>query len=296
MPMPDGLFPRRMLRHHGHRKNPPQPAAYSPWGSLPVTRIRAEAIQAAIRPSGEALLRKSSVVYPKEGPIIISSSRVVLVLSRVHVAPRSCNFSGTGRLGGRAVRVVGFSVTVLTALGTGGDYITAPRRNRGKKESKVDRGTTLPLTYHPTLTGSGEHLACQDEPDGGEIPVSHGRGGVMTGHPPLYTTRARVGIREIRARGLSQRLAPSLLFVAPHLWIGLPPDPPSRRRPRPSPYLRLHEHLVRGLTPRKSCAMPGAHVMCQPPGSRGRVDAMVRCSSRLRLIRPASVWRNPHLL
>ena len=40
------------------------------------------------------------------------------------------------------------------------------------------------------------------------------------------------------------------LFVAPHFWIGLPPDPASRRRPCPSPNLRLRDHLVRGLSPR----------------------------------------------
>jgi len=40
------------------------------------------------------------------------------------------------------------------------------------------------------------------------------------------------------------------LLVAPHLWIGLPPDPTSRWRPCPSPILRLCEYLVRGLTHR----------------------------------------------
>jgi len=40
------------------------------------------------------------------------------------------------------------------------------------------------------------------------------------------------------------------LFVAPRFWIGLPSNPASRRRPCPSPNLRLREHLVRGLTPR----------------------------------------------
>ena len=40
------------------------------------------------------------------------------------------------------------------------------------------------------------------------------------------------------------------LFVAPHLWIGLPSDNTSRCCPCPSPNLRLREHLVRGLAPR----------------------------------------------
>jgi hypothetical protein len=34
------------------------------------------------------------------------------------------------------------------------------------------------------------------------------------------------------------------LYVAPHLRIGLPPDPASRRRPCRSPILRLCEYLV----------------------------------------------------
>ena len=53
------------------------------------------------------------------------------------------------------------------------------------------------------------------------------------------------------------------LFVAPHLWIGLPPDPTSRGRPCPSPSLRLREHLARGLAPREFCAMSGTHVPAQ---------------------------------
>ena len=39
------------------------------------------------------------------------------------------------------------------------------------------------------------------------------------------------------------------LYVALHLWIGLPPDPASRRRPCPSSNLRLRENLVQGLSP-----------------------------------------------
>jgi hypothetical protein len=50
-----------------------------------------------------------------------------------------------------------------------------------------------------------------------------------------------------------------LLFVALHFWIGLPSDPASRRRPCPSPNLRLRENLVSGLSPDWSCAMPGTH-------------------------------------
>ena len=49
------------------------------------------------------------------------------------------------------------------------------------------------------------------------------------------------------------------LFVAPRFRIGLPSDPASRRRPCPSPCLRLGENLAWGLPPHKSCAMPGTH-------------------------------------
>ena len=50
------------------------------------------------------------------------------------------------------------------------------------------------------------------------------------------------------------------LFVAPRFRIGLPPDPASRRRPCPSPCLRLREHLARGLSPRKRHILPGTHL------------------------------------
>ena len=56
------------------------------------------------------------------------------------------------------------------------------------------------------------------------------------------------------------------LFIAPQFWIGLPPDPASRRRPCPSPCLRLRLYLARGLTPRKLCAMPGTHALNQRRG------------------------------
>ena len=50
------------------------------------------------------------------------------------------------------------------------------------------------------------------------------------------------------------------LFVAPCFRIGLPPDPASRRRPCPSPSLRLRFYLARGLSPRSLCTMPGTHM------------------------------------
>jgi hypothetical protein len=39
------------------------------------------------------------------------------------------------------------------------------------------------------------------------------------------------------------------LFIAPQLWIQLPSDPASRRRPCRSPSLRLCENLAPGLAP-----------------------------------------------
>jgi hypothetical protein len=57
------------------------------------------------------------------------------------------------------------------------------------------------------------------------------------------------------------RTTPPLQFlcVAPRVWMGLPSDPASRRRPSPAPRRRLREHLARGLSPRSFCAMPGTH-------------------------------------
>jgi hypothetical protein len=75
--------------------------------------------------------------------------------------------------------------------------------------------------------------------------------GGLHGHVPARPGRTKPHIR--------------FLFVAPHVWIGLPSDPASRRRPCPSPNLRLRVHLVRGLPPRSCRAMPGTHVRHQPP-------------------------------
>ena len=41
--------------------------------------------------------------------------------------------------------------------------------------------------------------------------------------------------------------------------LRLPSDPASRRCPCPFPCLRLGENLAWGLSPHKSCAMPGTH-------------------------------------
>ena len=64
-------------------------------------------------------------------------------------------------------------------------------------------------------------------------PIAHGG---LRGHVPPRPERATPPTQ--------------FLFVAPRVWIGLPSDPASRRRPCPSPRLRLREHLARGLAPR----------------------------------------------
>jgi hypothetical protein len=71
--------------------------------------------------------------------------------------------------------------------------------------------------------------------------------GGLRGHVPTRPERTTPHIR--------------FLFVAPRFWIGLPPDLASRRRPCPSPCLRLRENLAWGLPPHKFCAMPGTHVV-----------------------------------
>jgi len=52
--------------------------------------------------------------------------------------------------------------------------------------------------------------------------------------------------------------------------------------------LRVNSHLVRGLLPRKSCAMPGAHVSNHPP-ARSAVSCMPLLGGRIHhLMSPAS--------
>ena len=59
-----------------------------------------------------------------------------------------------------------------------------------------------------------------------------------------------------------ERVTPQIRFVyiAPRFRIGLPSDPASRRRPCPSPSLRLLLYLASGLSPDEFRAMPGTHV------------------------------------
>ena len=77
----------------------------------------------------------------------------------------------------------------------------------------------------------------------GFIKHTHSADGGLRRHVP-----ARPGCTTPRIR---------FLFVAPCFRIGLPPNPASRRRPCPSPSLRLRFYLARGLSPRSLCTMPG---------------------------------------
>jgi hypothetical protein len=59
--------------------------------------------------------------------------------------------------------------------------------------------------------------------------------GGLHGHVPARPERATPQIR--------------FVYLAPRFWIGLPSDPTSRRRPCPSPSLRLLLYLASGLAP-----------------------------------------------
>jgi len=80
--------------------------------------------------------------------------------------------------------------------------------------------------------------------------------GGLRGHVPARPERATPQIR--------------FVYLAPRFWIELPSDPASRRRPCPSPSLRLLLYLTSGLSPDSLCAMLGTHAQVQaaPLGAR----------------------------
>ena len=82
--------------------------------------------------------------------------------------------------------------------------------------------------------GKTRYLRCIDAGFTKCIPVAEGG---LCGHVP---TRPGCITPPIR-----------FLFIAPPLWIELPSDPASRRRPCPSPCLRLCVNLAIGLAPMK---------------------------------------------
>ena len=64
------------------------------------------------------------------------------------------------------------------------------------------------------------------------------------------------------------------LFVALHVWMGLPSDVTSRYRPCPSPSLRLRLYLAWRLAPHKLCAMRGTHAGHEPRAPARRLHAL----------------------
>ena len=73
-----------------------------------------------------------------------------------------------------------------------------------------------------------------------------------------------------------ERPTPQIRFVylAGRFCIELPSDPASRRRPCPSPSLRLLPYLASRLAPDSFCAMPGTHAPLDRPAAAARSDAV----------------------
>src|SRR5678815_1089710 len=94
--------------------------------------------------------------------------------------------------------------------------------------------------------------------------------GGLRGHVPARPERATPQIR--------------FVYLAPRFWIELPSDPASRRRPCPSPSLRLLLYLTSGLSPDSLCAMLGTHVVAQRRASARPLECEVSHS----ITRPAS--------
>ncbi len=119
----------------------------------------------------------------------------------------------------------------------------------------------------------------------GFIKHTHSADGGLRRHVP-----ARPGCTTPRIR---------FLFVAPCFRIGLPPDPASRRRPCPSPSLRLRFYLARGLSPRSLCTMPGTHGMINGRRRRSAVLGWIyiKNDAPIAIQSPANPSRNilrPH--
>lgn len=91
-------------------------------------------------------------------------------------------------------------------------------------------------------------------------------------------TTADGGLRS-HAPARPRRITPHIrfLFIVPQFRIELPSDPASRRRPCPSPCLRLCENLAVGLSPTKQRTMPGAHAHAQPLPRGARPSAGTPC-------------------
>jgi len=126
------------------------------------------------------------------------------------------------------------------------------KREFGKMDGvvRVDCSPLSQFQSHATTQGTWETSRGKTQSllrvDAGFIEHAPLADGGLPGHVPTRPERTTPPIR--------------FLFVAPRFRIGLPSDPASRRRPCPSPCLRLGENLAWGLSSHKSCAMPGIHV------------------------------------
>ena len=133
-------------------------------------------------------------------------------------------------------------------------FIPKPRTNMPSADFshavRADRSALSQFQSHATSQGTWEisRGKTQSFPrvNAGFIKHAPVADGGLRGHVPTRPGRTTPPIR--------------FLFVVPRFRIGLPSDPTSRRRPCPSPSLRLGENLAWGLSPHQSCAMPGTHV------------------------------------
>jgi hypothetical protein len=96
------------------------------------------------------------------------------------------------------------------------------------------RPASMPRSTGEASRGKTRYLHCIDA---GFTKCTPTADGGLRGHVP-----ARPGCITPHIR---------FLFIAPQFRIGLPSDPASRRRPCPSPCLRLCENLAIGLAPMK---------------------------------------------
>lgn len=104
----------------------------------------------------------------------------------------------------------------------------------GSRLARLAWEYSLAPTARQISRGKTRYLPCKDAGFTKYIPAADGG---LRGHVP-----ARPGCTTPSIR---------FLFVAPQFRIGLPSDPASRRRPCPSPCLRLCENLAIGLAPTK---------------------------------------------
>ena len=137
---------------------------------------------------------------------------------------------------------------------------------------RADRSALSQFQSHATSQGTWEISRGKTQSflrvNAGFIKHAPVADGGLRGHVPTRPGRTTPPIR--------------FLFVAPRFRIGLPSDPASRRRPCPSPSLRLGENLAWGLSPHQSCAMPGTHARSQRQSACGLSGGLRGWASRLK--------------